>query len=469
MIEIKKRELEARLYFAFIASLEGYSVVSGKKGEIYARRNLLKPGIVVFKSIGQKNTKMIDDFIKCGYEVVAWDEEAFVTPKKINFFIKKRINKNNLEKLRYFFSWGEIEHSYLCKTFPDFKDKIKITGNSRVDILKDEYNKVLEKEIENIKSKYGDFTLFAGNFTYINDFNVKKGIRLSDNLHKQGIFKKGTPEHDWVLGTEKIGEDVFNLLPNFFEEFSKSFPDRKMIIRPHPGENINTYYDMANGLKNILIIQDDRNALSWIKASNALISSNCTTSVEAYLLNRISINIFATPGLESQEFYLPRNVSINTSNIKETIEALKNIYNNSSSLENIISKKDLNDVKKNIKKALHNVDVNICSVKEMLIYLNKINLKNNKDDKNINKYYFFYYLLRSYLGKIKYKVRMYFASQKQRDFEKYMKAKTYGLNIVEVKEKFKIISNAGRKNQNDFDVKEIIPRIFCVEKKLIKK
>jgi hypothetical protein len=258
-------------------------------------------------------------------------------------------------------------------------------------------------------------------------------------------------------------------LPNFFEEFSKSFPDRKMIIRPHPGENINTYYDMANGLKNILIIQDDRNALSWIKASNAVISSNCTTSVEAYLLNRISINIFATPGLESQEFYLPRNVSINTSNIKETIEALKNIYNNSSSLENIISKKDLNDVKKNIKKALHNVDVNICSVKEMLIYLNKINLKNNKDDKNINKYYFFYYLLRSYLGKIKYKVRMYFASQKQRDFEKYMKAKTYGLNIVEVKEKFKIISNAGRKNQNDFDVKEIIPRIFCVEKKLIKK
>ena len=53
MIEIKKRELEARLYFAFIASLEGYSVVFGKKGEIYARRNLLKPGIVILKVLVQ--------------------------------------------------------------------------------------------------------------------------------------------------------------------------------------------------------------------------------------------------------------------------------------------------------------------------------------------------------------------------------------------------------------------------------
>ncbi len=466
MIEIKKRELEARLYFAFIASLEGYSVVFGKKGEIYARRNLLKPGIVIFKSIGPNNSKMIDDFIKCGYEVAAWDEEAFVTPKKINFFIKKRINKYNLKKLRYFFSWGEIEHSYLCKMFPDFKDNIKITGNSRIDILKEKFNEVLEQESEIIKSKYGDFTLFAGNFSFINDLNVKKGIRLSDNLDKQGIFKKGTPEHDWVLGSEKIAEDVFNLLPNFFKEFSKSFPDRKMIVRPHPGENTNTYYEMVNGLKNIVIVQDDRNVLSWIKASNALISSNCTTSVEAYLLKKVSINIFASAGQESQEFYLPRQVSINTSNVKETIEVLRNIYKNNSLLDNISNNIDLNNIKKNIKKALYNVDINICSVKEMLTYLNKINLKNNRDDKNINKYYFFYYLFRSYLGIIKHKVRMYFASQKEKDFENYMQAKTSGFNIIEITEKFKIISNAGKKNINDFNVKEIIPRIFCVEKKI---
>ena len=59
MMEIKKRELEARLYFAFIASLNGYSVVIAKKGEIWLRRNLLKPGIVVFKFVSSKSTALV--------------------------------------------------------------------------------------------------------------------------------------------------------------------------------------------------------------------------------------------------------------------------------------------------------------------------------------------------------------------------------------------------------------------------
>ena len=106
------------------------------------------------------------------------------------------------------------------------------------------------------------------------------------------------------------------------------------------------------------------------------------------------------------------------------------------------------------------------TTKEMLNHLEKISLKNYRQDKNINKFYFFYYLLRSYLGIIKHKFRTFFASQEKRDYEKYMQAKTAGFNIIEVKQKFKIIVDAGEKNIDDFDVKEIIPRIFCVENKI---
>ena len=88
-------------------------------------------------------------------------------------------------------------------------------------------------------------------------------------MHDQGIFLRGSPEHDWVLGTEKSEEDVFNLLPELFTEYSKSFPDKKLIIRPHPAEKIEPYIKMVDGFKNIIIVQDDRNVLSWIKASNA--------------------------------------------------------------------------------------------------------------------------------------------------------------------------------------------------------
>ena len=465
MIEIKKRELEARLYFAFVASLNGYSVVFAKKGDIYYRRNLLKPGIVVFKSIGPNNTKMIDDFKKAGHEVVAWDEEAFVTPKEINFFIQRRINKENLHKLKYFFSWGEIENNYLCREFPEFKNNIKKTGNSRVDILKEKFNDVLEPEVKKIREEYGEFTLFLGNFGHINDVNSKKGETTSDNLDKQGIFKKGSKEHDWVLGTEKIMRDVFSILPKFFNEFSKNFPNKKLVIRPHPSERIEPYYEMINGFKNIYIVNDSKNTLSWIKASNSMISTNCTTSVEAFLLNRISINLFTSSNQEKQEFYLPPKVSINTISVDQTIKVLKDLYETSFSLETIKNNLDLDSVKVHINKALYNYSSEVCSVKEMLYYFDKIILRDDIKDKNINKFYFFYYLARSFIGRLKRKIIFIFSSQKDRDFSRYMNEKMAGFNFHEISNKFKIISEAGGKSIKDFQINELIPKIFCIEKK----
>jgi surface carbohydrate biosynthesis protein len=467
MIEIKKRELEARLYFAFIASLKGYSVVFGKKGDIYEKRNLLKPGIVVFKSIGPNNTRMIDDLKKIGFEIVAWDEEAFVTPKKINFFIQKRINKENLYKLKYFFSWGDIEHDYLCNEFPEFKENIIKTGNPRIDILKEKFNNVLEPETKKISKKYGEFTLFLGNFGYINDINTKEGESTSDNLDKQGVYKKGSKGHDWVLGTEKIMRDVFLILPKFFNDFSKSFPNKKLIIRPHPSEKLDPYYQMIRGLKNIYVVMDGKNTLSWIKASNSMISTNCTTSVEAFLLNKLSINLFIPNKSYSyeQEFYLPPKVSINTASVDQTIETLKDFYKTPSLSKNIKENLDLNSINEHINKALYNYSSEVCSVKEMIHYLDKIRLKNNRNDKNINKFYFIYYLIRSLLSKLKHKILLIFSSQEDRNFAKYMSEKMKGFNYDEVSSKFRIISQAGGKDLDDFQINELIPKIFCIEKK----
>tara|TARA_B100001057_G_C22868395_1_gene957630 strand:- start:6278 stop:7705 length:1428 start_codon:yes stop_codon:yes gene_type:complete len=463
MIEIKKRELEARLYFAYIASLKGYSVVIANKGEIWLKRNFLRPGIVIFKSLGPNNTKLIDDIKKAGHEVVAWDEEAFVTPKEISFFVKKRILKENLLKLKYFFSWGEIEYEYLCKEFPEFKDNIIKTGNSRVDILKKKFSNVLDHEVNEIREKCGQFTLFLGNFPSINNFYYDDGECMSDVLHKQGTFKKGGKENNYVLRNEKSMKDVFRLLPDFFKKYSKKFPDNTLIIRPHPVEKIEPYVKMISGLKNIQIISDDRNALSWIKASDIMISSNCTTSVEAFLLERSNINFFVSKDLKDQEFYLPSIVSTNTNSVEETINLLENIYNKSFSNEFINNSDKIDIHYKNVKRALYNYDENICSVSEMLIHLDKINVNNNRDDKKINKIFFYYLFLRSHLGRLKRKISFIFKSKKDKRTEKYLRKKMIGFDFKEVTKKLKLIIQAGKKDKKNFKVKELIPKIFCVE------
>ena len=50
MMEIKKRELDARIYFAMKAASMGYSVCFGKKSVIYYYRNFITKGLVFFKS-----------------------------------------------------------------------------------------------------------------------------------------------------------------------------------------------------------------------------------------------------------------------------------------------------------------------------------------------------------------------------------------------------------------------------------
>tara|TARA_B100000902_G_C27301227_1_gene912915 strand:+ start:159 stop:1580 length:1422 start_codon:yes stop_codon:yes gene_type:complete len=463
MMEIKKRELEARLYFAYVASMKGYSVVIAKKGNIWARRKLLRPGIVVFKSIGPDNTKLIDDILEAGHKVVAWDEEAFVTPKRINFFIQYRLNKLNFKKLEYFFTWGEVEYEYLVKEYKEFIDKIYKTGNSRIDILKSENSKVFNSEIDKIKKKHGSFCLFLGNFGRTNNLTFKdKTEGYVKNLVKNGTFKVGDPAHKFALNNEVISRGVFNQLPNLFKEFSLNFPDKKMIVRPHPSEKLEPYKEMLRGIKNVVLETDDNNTLSWIKASDFIISSNCTTSIEAFLLKKASINYWPFDNQQEQEFYLPEKVSLNANNYEELNEIMRNLYKNN--FESIKNNKDNESVKKDLIRAFHNYDSKVCSVSEMIKFLDKINVL-EREDKKIGFFYFYYYLIRSFARVIKDNLLYLIKDDYYKNYKKYMKAKMVNFKYNELNSKFKIIVKSNEQNHKLFSLKEIIPRIFSIEKK----
>ena len=134
MIEIFRREADARIYFAVKAALKNYSVIIANKSDIWAKRNELKKGIVLFKSLGKTNLKLIRDLKKSGHKIAAWDEEAFVIPKKFNFLVNLRILEENLKLIDYFFTWGKRERNYLKSRFKNHKKLFFDTGNARIDV-----------------------------------------------------------------------------------------------------------------------------------------------------------------------------------------------------------------------------------------------------------------------------------------------------------------------------------------------
>ena len=48
MIEILKREIDSRIYFAIKAAFKDFSIVIGNKSDIWARRDELQKGVVFF-------------------------------------------------------------------------------------------------------------------------------------------------------------------------------------------------------------------------------------------------------------------------------------------------------------------------------------------------------------------------------------------------------------------------------------
>ena len=146
--------------------------------------------------------------------------------------------------------------------------------------------------------------------------------------------------------------------------------------------------------KNILVVNDDKSTNSWILASDYLIHCNCTTSVEAHILNKSSINFLGYSD-KDVEHTLPKMFSSNVFSIDDLL--------------NKIIEKDQNqqisDFKSNTDKAkkwLFNID-NITSSNIILKALNGFsNPINNKKDKNSNIASFIYYKFKRFLRNVFY-------------------------------------------------------------------
>ena len=123
MIEIKKRELESRIYFAMKAAKRGFSTCIGKKNSIYLYRKYMQKGIVFLKSIGPQNTKMIDRMNSAGHVTCAWDEEGMTFFE--SEYNDRRLHIVNLRKLKIFFTWGDVDtkiiNNYYCYIFHEYK------------------------------------------------------------------------------------------------------------------------------------------------------------------------------------------------------------------------------------------------------------------------------------------------------------------------------------------------------------
>jgi surface carbohydrate biosynthesis protein len=460
ILEIKKRELDSRCYFAIKSCLNGFETVISKKNIFYKNKSLFKTGMVLLKSLGINYYKEIVDIKKCGHYVSVMDEEGLMYFSKEDF-IQRRIYKENLKKIDYIFTWGENDYNMLSGSLPKFKNKIFKTGSSRIDILKKPINQIYQKEAKIIKEKYGDFFLLNTFFTYTNHFFGSWIKKRKEVLQSEGFDEKSLVYSNG-LRMEKLQKETLKSTIDFIEKFSKKFPNAKLIIRPHMSENHDLWKKISKKYANVLTIYDDLNACSWIMASNFSISSNCTTSVEAFLLKKLNFNF--EPFEDNNVLYqLPKMTGIKVKSTEELLKKIENFEKLGLENENFRSLMDKNFDK--LKANMLNLDMHTCSVENMINYFSKeLNKKSKVDiDLNTGRLSFYY-------SKIKAKINFYIIfiksliSNDVKNKIKFAKQKFPDLTKKEVENKILMIAES-MNIKKKFNVKEIYPGSFLIKVK----
>lgn len=398
-IEVKNRELVARVYLAVKISLKGASVVIGNTTALLRRQNIMQKGIYVFKSIQPHQFEVIKNFKKKNFKIVSFDEEGLMFFTAENY-VRRFVDKN-LDLVDIFFSWGQREKEALISKFKKYENIIKIVGNPRLDILKHPLSKIFKNDVSDLKKKHGEFILLTTKFARNNP--IRRGWRTFYIGQKSVGYITSPHNREYAILSQYHEKKNLKAFLKFIKNFSKQFPDKKLIVRMHPAEDHTIWFKNLSHLKNIVLSYDNISTNAYILASKFVIQSNCTTSIEAFLLNKLSINYLPYQNIKV-EYQGPKLVSENIFSENDLINFVKNN-------KNFERKKLSDDEKTNLKKLANNINTDDC-IDRMFDEFKKIHNFENEIDRNSNILNFYFIKLQNIIRNI------YYSLKKRNKFEK---------------------------------------------------
>lgn len=329
-IENQVRELDAKLLLACVAVSSGFDAIIGWRGIVDSRIGRFPPSVYVAKSMSKQNRKILDINRQLGHTTIAWDEEALVHyPREI--YYARRIGAQTLELIDLFIAWGQ-DNEKLLRNHPNFDNgDIRVLGNPRIDLLRNDMSAYFESETQRISDHYGSFILVNTNFGSINAFadslNLVRSSTRAWTSNSLGRGSIGMPEA-YARGLAKFRSEIFKHFLLAIPAIAKAFPERNIVIRPHPSENHSVWSDAVKTVRNVHVVADG-NVIPWLKASKCLIHNGCTTAVEAALIES-PVVAYRPIADRRYDFELPNRLSVNASNCAALIRTIRQLLDASS-------------------------------------------------------------------------------------------------------------------------------------------
>lgn len=277
-IETKSREFLSKMLITYSLIKEGYGVIITNKLGLDIK--LFPKGIYMVNSLFPSTRKNIEKLKRNGHKIVFMDEEGLVYRNE-----QKCISRSDRESIKFvdqIYCNGKEQYRIILNAFPDLADKIFITGNPRMNLLNKSNVNLVSDQVDRIKSKYGSFILIVSTFTLVNHNDGFEDI--NERYQYMKSLLKYSDEHDDEFDERfEYDKKQFMAMKKLVHIIHQKI-GCKIIVRPHPSENIGGWSKFADSIDNVEVIREGP-LLSWIIASKMVIENNCTSAIESMFLH----------------------------------------------------------------------------------------------------------------------------------------------------------------------------------------
>ncbi len=323
-IEIIARELDSKLLLAHRALEKGYSVVVGTKGAVKKAARSYGSGIYFYKDHSPLSSLLLQELHVAGLKIVALDEEGLSWPSTDVY--TKRIDNKVLQVSDAIFAWGQKQYDILTKSSVGHEKKIHIVGNPRFDILHSKYRQFLKDQSKHQLSLSEDgYVLINSMFTPGNWNPLLYGTpSYVEHMRDRGLIHNDEDFNFYTKVSENAAK-LFDIYVSLLKRLSKSFPNTKFVIRPHPDENQEKWHNLFASENNV-IVENSGSAIYWILGAKVLIYTGCTTAIEAWAMNKPTLRYHPIPETKFGP-YLPNRFGKTIKTEEEVVEELKDVLN----------------------------------------------------------------------------------------------------------------------------------------------
>jgi surface carbohydrate biosynthesis protein len=322
-VESQVRELDAKLLLSCVAAERGFSVVLGSRAFVHFAVARLPRGVYLAKSMRKLSDKMFSILRDLGHEIAAFDEEALVRFANPEYH-RRRLSAEAMGRVAVLMAWGEDD----AQAFREFEGyhgaPIHVTGNPRMDLLRDELRPVFKEEADALRARFGELVLVNTNFGAVNAFvpslNVMQPAGRDPSQLRPGANALGFSA-EFAAGLALHKRTIFEAFQSLLPALCDALPDHTIVLRPHPSEDHEPWRRAIGARRNAVVVHEG-SVIPWLMAAKALVHNGCTTAVEAAVVGTPSV-AYQPVTSERFDFHLPNALSERAFDVSEVARLVR--------------------------------------------------------------------------------------------------------------------------------------------------